>query len=86
MPWIVELAGYLTRRIFEGTQPTLTQVPPRGSPLLIITAFTPRSEALVAEAKPPAPPPMIIRSYFSVTNPPKIGCSDIIDNHTSQVL
>ncbi len=50
-----------------GTQPTLTQVPPRGRPSLIITVSALTSAATVAAAKAAAPPPRITRSNFSIS-------------------
>ena len=46
--------------------PTLTHVPPIGSPLLIISADFPRSFALLAAANAAAPPPMITRSWLPI--------------------
>ena len=43
--------------IFLGTQPTLTQVPPKAC-FSIKPTDTPNSAALRAEAMPPDPPPM----------------------------
>ena len=51
--------------IFLGTQPTFTQVPPR-RPDSITAAFAPYSAARCAQARPPLPPPMLIRSNASV--------------------
>src|ERR1700744_5014856 len=50
---------------FLGTHPTFTQVPPRrcGS---MTAALAPYSAARCAQARPPLPPPMLIRSNASV--------------------
>src|SRR5690606_28059811 len=49
---------------FFGTQPTLTQVPPRRAASMT-TARAPYSAARCAQASPPLPPPMTARSCFS---------------------
>ena len=46
---------------FFGTQPTFTHVPPSG-PDSITAALAPYSAARCAQARPPLPPPMQIRS------------------------
>src|SRR5580698_1713328 len=51
--------------IFFGTQPMFTQVPPK-RPDSITAAFAPYSAARCAQARPPLPPPMLIRSNASV--------------------
>src|ERR1700733_8553090 len=46
---------------FFGTQPTLTQVPP-SRPDSITALLAPYSAARCAQARPPLPPPMLMRS------------------------
>ena len=65
-------------RCLLGTQPTFTQVPPMGSPSLMMTADLPRSFAFVAAANPAAPPPMITRSYS--------GMGSSVDRYDGQTL
>src|SRR5262249_28985590 len=55
--------------IFLGTQPTLTQVPPR-RPASISTARAPYSAARCAVASPPLPPPITTRSKRSSMHAP----------------
>ena len=55
--------------IFEGTQPTLTQVPPITSPRSIIVTRAPSSTARMAQANAPEPLPMI-----AMCN----GCGDLL--------
>ena len=54
--------------IFLGTQPTLTQVPPRGPDSASATR-APYSAARWAEASPPLPPPMTTKSNVSLIDP-----------------
>src|SRR5215469_5576203 len=54
--------------IFFGTQPTLTQVPPR-RPDSARTTRAPYSAARWAAASPPLPPPITTRSNFSAMTP-----------------
>jgi len=46
----------------DGTQPTFTQVPPKGNPLLTIKVFNPNSLALIDAETAAEPPPTIIKS------------------------
>src|SRR2546427_12961073 len=65
-------------RVFDGTQPTFTQVPPSVPPSTIATR-APRSAALMAAANPAEPPPTTRRSNSS---PPLVitdGASDRLD-------
>src|SRR6202035_3929201 len=50
---------------FFGTQPTLTQVPPSRCDSMT-AALAPYSAARCAQARPPLPPPMTMRSKASV--------------------
>src|SRR5580693_1715582 len=50
---------------FFGTQPTFTQVPPKRC-ASITADFAPYSAARCAQARPPLPPPTLIRSKCSV--------------------
>jgi hypothetical protein len=50
---------------FFGTQPTFTQVPPRGFGSMT-AALAPYSAARCAQAKPPLPPPTVMRSKLKV--------------------
>ena len=54
--------------IFFGTQPTFTQVPPRG-PDSISATRAPYSAARCAAASPPLPPPITTKSNFSLIDP-----------------
>jgi hypothetical protein len=54
--------------IFFGTQPTFTQVPPRG-PDSISATRAPYSAARCAAASPPLPPPIATKSNFSLIDP-----------------
>jgi hypothetical protein len=50
---------------FFGTQPTFTQVPPK-RPDSITALLAPYSAARCAQARPPLPPPMLMRSKTSL--------------------
>ncbi len=50
---------------FFGTQPTFTQVPPRRCDS-ITAVLAPYSAARCAQARPPLPPPMLMRSKASL--------------------
>ena len=50
---------------FLGTQPTLTQVPPRRARSMQRT-FLPWEAERLAQAMPPEPPPITIRSYEKI--------------------
>ena len=49
---------------FFGMQPLMTQVPPNLSPSISAT-LAPYSEALLAQAMPPDPPPITTKSKFN---------------------
>ncbi len=50
---------------FFGTQPTFTQVPP-SRPDSMTAVLAPYSAARCAQARPPLPPPMLMRSKTSL--------------------
>src|SRR5712692_3311287 len=64
--------------VFDGTQPTLTHVPPNVAPSAIATR-TPRSAALIAAAKPAEPPPTIKRSNSQPPFVITVGASARLD-------
>src|SRR2546425_2388644 len=69
--------------VFDGTQPTFTQVPPSVPPSTIATR-APRSAPLMAAANPAEPPPTTSRS----NSPPPLvipaGASDPSDSSRSE--
>ena len=70
-------------KVLDGTQPTLTHVPPVGKPSLMMVTFSaPSSTARVAAEKAAEPPPMIIKVPATFSQPP-LPQQEFINTHFS---